>query len=71
MDRDRYLEIAVTYAENANYLICFQDKTYIELFFLVLKTVLKNEVIFLQRIILILKTIFRENIFMFVAKRIE
>lgn len=55
MDRDRYLEIAVTYAENANYLICFQDKTYIQLFLLVLKTVLKNEVIFLQRIILILK----------------
>lgn len=55
MDRDRYLEIAVTYAENANYLICFQDKTYIELFFLILKTVLKNEVSFLQRIILILK----------------
>lgn len=26
MDRDWYLEIAESYADNNNYLICFQDK---------------------------------------------
>lgn len=46
-------------------------KTSIQLFLLILKTVLKNEITFTQHIILILKTIFGENIFMFIAKRIE
>lgn len=37
-DRDRYLEIAATYLDNAIYLTCFQDS--IQLFLLGLKTVL-------------------------------
>lgn len=42
MDRDRYLEIAVTRVDNANYLIyACKTKPLLNLFLLVLKTVLK------------------------------
>lgn len=41
IDRDRYLEFAVSRVDNANYMICFQDKTSILPFLLVFKNVLK------------------------------
>lgn len=70
MDQISIYKWHIIYAENANYLLCFQDKTSIKLFLMVLNTVLNNEITFLQNIILILKTILGENIFMLVAKRI-
>lgn len=70
MDQISIYKWHIIYAENANYLLCFQDKTSIKLFLMVLNTVLNNEITFLQNIILILKTILGENILMLVAKRI-
>lgn len=70
MDQISIYKWHIIYAENANYLLCFQDKTSIKLFLMVLNTVLNNEITFLQNIILILKTILGETILMLVAKRI-
>lgn len=59
MDRDRYLEIAVTCVDKANYLIyAFKTKPLFKLFFTGFKDCSYNEITSLQRIILILKTFF-------------
>lgn len=46
MDQISIYKWHIIYAENANYLLCFQDKTSIKLFLMVLNTVLKNEITF-------------------------
>lgn len=64
MDQDRYLEIAVTCVDNANYLIyAFKTKPLFKLFFTGFKDCNSsyNEIASLQRMILILKTFFVEN----------
>lgn len=48
-----------------------KTKPPIQLILLVLKTVLKIKKTFCERITLILKTIFGDNIFMLIAKRIK
>lgn len=49
----------------------FEDKTPYSTNFTGFKDCSKNKITFCQRITLILKTIFGDNIFMFVAKRIK
>lgn len=49
----------------------FEDKTPYSTNFTDFKDCSKNKITFCQRITLILKTIFGDNIFMFVAKRIK